>query len=204
MGKYDAILFDFDGVLADTEPIHWLAWKDLLAPMGIDLTLELWERECVGVTDGAMLERLARFSDPPKALDELWPLYPLKRKRFSELVAAQPPVEAVTVELLKSLGEYRLGVVTSSRRAEIEPILMRAGVLELFETAVYGDEVERHKPDPLPYRTAVERLGCKRALAVEDSGTGVASAKAAGLEVVWVRSAREMPGAVRGVIGPGS
>jgi beta-phosphoglucomutase len=197
MKRYDAILFDFDGVLADTEPIHWEAWKGLLAPVGIDLTLEKWVSHCIGVTDGAMLERLAQLADPPKVLDELWPLYPLKRRRFAELVKAQPPVEAATVDLLKSLAGYRLGVVTSSRRADIEPILQHAGILQLFDVAVYGDDVDRHKPDPMPYTLAVAKLGAQSALVVEDSATGVASATAAGLDVIRVGHAREVPEAVR-------
>ncbi len=87
--KYDAVLFDFDGVLADTEPLHFEAWRDTLAPAGIRLDWEYYVSSCIGLADKEMIAALGLKADPPKTLDELWPLYPLKKDRFQTLTEFQ-------------------------------------------------------------------------------------------------------------------
>jgi HAD superfamily hydrolase (TIGR01509 family) len=106
---------------------------------------------------------------------------------------AAPPVSPEVIELLGSLGDYKVGLVTSSGRVEVEEILNRAGIRHHFHTAVFGGDVKRLKPAPDPYLLAVERLGVTNALVVEDSEAGCASATAAGLDVLRVRNQAEMP-----------
>jgi beta-phosphoglucomutase-like phosphatase (HAD superfamily) len=88
-------------------------------------------------------------------------------------------------------------VVSSSLRAEVEPILVAAGVRERFELVVAGEDVVRHKPAPDPYLLAAGMLGAQCPLVVEDSSAGVASAEAAGFACVRVPSPGEMPELVR-------
>jgi HAD superfamily hydrolase (TIGR01509 family) len=182
---FDSILFDFDGVLADTEPIHFVCWREVLIPFGIDLAWPFYARECIGVSDRAMLERLGAARHPPISADEIWPSYAVKQRCFRARIAATPPFLEETLDLVKKLqSSYKLAVVSSSHRSEVEPPLERAGIRQSFEALVCGMEVPNLKPAPDPYLRAAELLGARAPLVVEDSAAGVASAIAAGFEVL--------------------
>ena len=193
---YDSILFDFDGVLADTEPIHWACWNEILAPLEIKLSWETYSANCIGVQDRDMLWFLATQSPRAITVESLDPFYTRKRDLFRGRVIEANPCPPATVEFVRSLAEYRLAVVTSSGRREVEPVLERAGFLTPWSAMVFGEDVERHKPAPDPYLLAASRLGATRPLVVEDSTSGVASARAAGFDVLRVTSSSEMPGLV--------
>jgi HAD superfamily hydrolase (TIGR01509 family) len=90
-----------------------------------------------------------------------------------------------------------MAVVTSSNRAEVEPILEKAGLLAYLKAAVYGGDVARLKPAPDPYLKAAELLGAKRPLVIEDSDAGEESGRAAGFDVLRVRESCEVPDALR-------
>lgn len=195
--NHPAILFDFDGVLADTEPLHWRCWNAVLAPIGLQVTWDDYRRNCVGISDRDFLERLGALGNPPRTVDELWPYYPLKKKLFAERATSGGLIADDLKALLSRLDPGRLAVVTSSSRQEIEAILKAEGVLQNFGAAVYGDEVSRLKPDPEPYRTAMERLGVDHAIALEDSGPGLESARRAGCEVISVCHPSEVPHLLR-------
>jgi len=190
---YDAILFDFDGVLADTEPIHWACWAETLAPLGIELTWDTYRSNCVGVADRNMLAFLASLARQPLDPETLRPQYAGKKDLFRRRILEAKPCASATVEMIQSLTEYRLAVVTSSGRQEVEPVLEYAGIHACLDAAVYGEDVKRHKPDPEPYLLAASRLGCQRPLVVEDSAAGVASGTAAGFDVIQVPSAAQTP-----------
>lgn len=176
----------------DSEPVHWQCWAEVLAPAGIVLDWATYERDCIGVTDRAMLEALAPLASPPTTIDSLWPRYAEKRLLFRERMKTANCADVPTLEAIRSLNGLPMAVVTSSVRAEVEPVLDRLGILARLGTAVYGDEVERHKPHPEPYLTAASRLGASRPLVFEDSDAGVASATAAGFEVVRVKGPAEV------------
>src|SRR5207249_12259483 len=94
-------------------------------------------------------------------------------------------------------GDYGVAVVTSSGRLEVEPVLDRAGIRRHLGALVFGEDVQRHKLAPDPYLLAAARLGAVRPLVVEDSIAGVASARAAGFDVVQVASPSEVAPMVR-------
>jgi HAD superfamily hydrolase (TIGR01509 family) len=182
---FDSILFDFDGVLADTEPIHFACWSEVLIPLGIELPWDYYQRECIGVSDRAMLERLGAARQPPISADEIWPSYSLKKGLFHARMAAHPPFLQATLDLVHELAHsYKLAVVSSSHRSEVEPPLRHAGIRECFQAIVCGMEVPNLKPAPDPYLRAAEMLGSRSPLVIEDSDAGVASATAAGFEVL--------------------
>ncbi len=89
-----ALLFDFDGVLADTEPLHWQAWREIVQPFGIDLDWVTFRDTCIGVTDSAMLHKLCALADKPVTLDELRAHYPQKRNLFHDLVDGRSLIPA--------------------------------------------------------------------------------------------------------------
>ncbi len=201
MSQYDAVLFDFDGVLGDTEQIHFAAWREVLLPHKIDLTWPFFAEHCVGVADKDMVEIARRLGTPEPAMEVLWPEYQHKKDLFRRLVALESPIPDATVELIRSLNGMKLAVVSSSTRAEIEPILIRAGILDAFSTTVFGDDVVNLKPHPEPYLTGAERLAAVRPLVVEDSDAGEASGRTAGFQVLRVDAAQNTAQLVRAELG---
>ena len=201
-GVYEAILFDFDGVLADTEPVHRACWAEVLAPYGIDLDWETYVRHCVGVSDRDMIEFLRTLAPRPVEAERLFAEYPRKKSLFREQTRLASPISQETRALVGELAErYRLAVVSSSGRMEIEPLLEEAGIRDCLGTVVCGDDVERHKPAPDPYLLAARQLGIGQALVVEDSDAGCASGRAAGFDVLRVSSALETARMVRERLG---
>ncbi len=198
--KYEAILFDFDGVLADTEPLHYASWAEILRGEGILLDWETYQRQCIGMHDRQLVEFFCSLRKPALSFEKLWQRYEAKRRLFLNRALSSPPVPPETAKLVKDLREYKMAVVTSSDRAEVEPVLESAGLRQYFQLLVCGAEVVRPKPDPEPYLFAREALGVQCGLAVEDSEAGVASARAAGLVVVRVRHPGETARRVRGAL----
>jgi len=194
MPEFDAILFDFDGVLVDSEPLHWACWAEALAPLGVPLEWEFYRDRCIGIDDREMLRMMAARSDPPLDWEQLWQRYPAKKEFFRARTIAAPPFPQGIAEMLARLhGSYKMAVVTSSGRPEIEPLLDAAGLRRYFETLVCARDAERHKPAPDPYLLAAQRLGVRSALVVEDSEAGIASGRSAGFEVLAVKNAADVP-----------
>jgi beta-phosphoglucomutase len=187
MPEFEAILFDFDGVLLDSEPVHCACWAEVLAPFGITLEWGYYREHGIGVDDREMLRTLAAHSVPPRNWEELWAQYPAKKRLFQARMAQLPPFDPSLDGFLSDLHRvYRLAVVTSSATTEIAPILAAGGIGHHFDTLVGGEDVKRHKPAPDPYLLAAQRLGVRTALVVEDSEPGMASGRAAGFEVLAV------------------
>ncbi len=109
----------------------------------------------------------------------------------------RPVFLPVIPEFISSLTSYKLGVVSASSRFEIEPALEAAGIRRCFEVVIGTEDVEHTKPAPDPYLLALRRLGVGRALALEDSAAGEASATAAGLDVLRVPQPGDMPRLLR-------
>ena len=199
---YDAVLFDFDGVLADTEPLHRECWAEVLAPYGIDLDWETYVRHCVGVSDCDMVDFLRSLAPKAVEAERLFGEYPRKKSLFRERTRLASPISQETRVLVSELAQtYRLAVVSSSGRLEIEPLLESAGIRDFLATVVCGDDVERHKPAPDPYLLAARRMEIGQALVVEDSEAGCASGRAAGFDVLRVSSAQETARMVRERLG---
>jgi beta-phosphoglucomutase len=201
MCALQAIFFDFDGVLLDTEPVHCACWADVLAPAGISLTWEYYRAHCIGIDDRDMLRTLARQADPPRDFESLWALYPAKKRLFQERMKAPLFETALTAMLPNLHRRFKLAVVSSSAVVEIEPLLVAGGIREHFDTIVGGGDVKAQKPSPEPYLLAAARLGVDRALVLEDSAAGIASGKAAGFEVLAVRRPEEVAGLLRERLG---
>jgi beta-phosphoglucomutase len=184
--NFDSILFDFDGVLADTEPIHYQCWLEVLAPFGIEPSWDYYQRECIGISDRLMVERIST----PALFELIWPQYTVKQALFRDKLMLKSPFIAETASLIAELApHYKLAVVSSSGRTEVEPPIIRAGLRDHFQAMVCGREAGNLKPAPDPYLHAAELLGVKKPLVVEDSAAGEASGRAAGFEVLRVTSA---------------
>jgi beta-phosphoglucomutase len=197
MCALQAIFFDFDGVLLDTEPVHWASWAQMLASVGLTLTWEDYRDRYIGIDDRDMLRFIAQEADPPRDWDSLWALYPAKKQLFQERMRSTP-FEFALAEILPDLHrQFKLAVVSSSACSEIEPLLVAGGIRDHFDTVVGGGDVSCLKPHPEPYLLAATRLGVERALVLEDSAAGIASGRAAGFEVLPIRHPTEVPGLLR-------
>jgi len=192
---YDAILFDFDGTLVDSEPIHYECWQEVLKPFGLNLSWDEYCRNCIGVSDRAMIEKLA--GEVGLDFKELYAQYPRKKELLRDRMLAAPPMMAEVREFLLGFDRVPMGLVTSSHRIEVEPVLEALAVRNRFAASVFGDEVQNLKPNPEPYLLAAERLGVKRPLVFEDSDAGLASAKAAGFSAIRVMNPGDLPGLLK-------
>ena len=188
-----AVVFDFDGVLVDSEPLHYRALRGALLSAGIAITEEEYRREYLAYDDWESiriaLERHGQAYSPAR----VEALAAGKATLFDALLSEVPFYDGAR-ELVSSLAALvPLAIASGARRDEIERILRAGGLREAFATVVGADDVTRSKPDPEPYRTAVTRLSLQSAglepqhcLAFEDSVPGIAAARGAGLKVVGV------------------
>ena len=195
---YDAVLFDFDGVIVDSEPVHYACWRELLETVGMRIGWDFYQSECVGIAERPMLEVIARHAGRPEMTDRLLEFYPLKKAMFRRKMAELLPVSPGVSDLLTELRGYRLAVVTSSGREDVQPVLEQAGLLASLDVLVCGHEAGALKPSPAPYLLAAERVEARRPLVVEDSEAGEKSGRAAGFDVLRVQHASEVAEAVRG------
>lgn len=189
----EALIFDFDGVLADTEPLYWKAWAELLAPHGIAFTWEEYCRYGRGVKDEEMLTALPQLTSQSAIVAALKQKLPARRQMARAWSQQRCLIPDSVVRSLLSLHRFRLGLVTSSNRSEVEPLLRRAGIDHCFEAFVFREDVHRHKPDPAPYLEIRSRLRVEGGIAFEDSEAGIRSATAAGFTVVRVVSPADLP-----------
>jgi beta-phosphoglucomutase len=191
MTGLEAIFFDFDGVLIDSEPVHWACWHDVLVRLGVNLSWDFYRDHCIGVDDREMLKWMAGDN---RDWRDLWAQYPAKKQCFRARMIDNPPFPSTLPALLDRLEpKYRLAVVSSSSCEEIEPLLEKAGLRNYFGTVVGGGDVQHQKPDPEPYRLAATRLGVTRAVVLEDSKAGMAAGRAAGFDVIQVRHPNDVP-----------
>jgi beta-phosphoglucomutase len=196
--SWDVLLFDFDGVLADSEPVHHSAWNQTLKPLGIQLDWDEYRKHFVGITDAiALVDRLG-IREGAEAL------VAQKQELFRQGLAQAQPFLPDTIQMLQEVCQsYRLAVVSSSYRSEVEPPLVRGGIRPLFQVLICGDDVKNFKPSPEPYLLAAERMGARRPLVIEDSEAGVASGRAAGFEVLQVSRVEDVGREVRKYLAGG-
>jgi HAD superfamily hydrolase (TIGR01509 family) len=176
------IFWDNDGVLVDTEVLYYEANRQVLAGLGVALTVEMFRELYLKDTVGGW--HLARGLSAAEVEEKR-----LERNRvYSELLRTRSFAMPGAAEVLEALsGRLRMGVVTSSRRDHFDLIHARTGFGPFFEVVVSCDDVQKTKPDPEPYLRALALTGRRPAecVAIEDSERGLAAAKAAGLEC-WV------------------
>lgn len=180
MPRIKALLFDLDGTLTHTDPVHLRAIQHLLESEGRMIDETAFRTHVSGRSNSEIGERLF----PHHPVEAHAGLLARKEALFREFATDLVPL-AGAVELIAAAGEagLRLALVTNAPRENVGHMLTALGVAEAFDTIVHGDEMERPKPDPLPYLTGLHRLGvgAEAALAFEDSLPGLRAAKAAGL-----------------------
>ena len=183
------VVFDFDGVLADTERLHLGAWQAVLAGTGLTLDTDAYYDRYLGYDDAGMFTALARDQGRPLADDEVRALIAAKGRRFDERVRGGGVLYPDAAACIRRLAaELPLAIASGALHHEIEAILTGANVRQHFRAIVAADDVEHSKPAPDSYARAVALLhgggpGLEPSayLAVEDSVWGITAAQAAGL-----------------------
>jgi HAD superfamily hydrolase (TIGR01509 family) len=179
------LIFDLDGTLVDSSPIHARAFQETFAPHGVEVDY----RSIAGMTTGAAVEQLsAALSLSPEARAGL-----VEEKRERALRLIQSELDAIegAVEFVRAAqGRFALALCTSASRAGAEASLVQVGLMDCFTPMVTAEAVRRGKPDPEPFLLALEAHGAKpdEALVFEDADSGLAAAAAAGIEAVRIGS----------------
>jgi beta-phosphoglucomutase len=176
-----AILFDFDGVIAETENHHVAAWQRTASFLGLQISDEVAARS-MEVDDREFLTDL--FTEREIPVDKVDEWVARKQVLTVELLRFAPRVYPGVVELVGALRDRaRLAVVSGTWRANVETVLDAAGIADAFQWIVAKEDVAKRKPDPEAYTLALKklRLSGQSVAAIEDSPTGLASAREAGI-----------------------
>jgi HAD superfamily hydrolase (TIGR01509 family) len=182
-----AVIFDFDGLILDTESSDYESWQELYIAHGRELPFDLWLGNLGTMDRIDLCEHLVTLVERP--LDTAG-LRQQRQQRHHKYVAAlpiMPGVEAV-IHQAKEMG-LKLAVASSSRHQWVDGHLARLGLLDYFDCTSCRDDVDgRAKPDPAVYLAALAKLGVAghEAVALEDSLNGIRAAKAAGIFCIAV------------------
>lgn len=183
-----AVLFDHDGTLVDSEPVHLLLWQQVLEPLGVHLDTDTYRLHHAGMPTPANAQALVQHYDMKLTAAEL---SDAKHEATVRWLADQPfPLMRHTREVLRRLRDagVRLAIVTGAEAAGALRTLQGHGLEGVFDTVVSGDDVQQSKPAPEGYQLALQRLGLPphACVAVEDTETGLRAAASAGLRALAV------------------
>ncbi len=191
-----AVLFDFNGVIVDDEPVHLKLFQKVLAESGIKLSKKDYYSKYLGMDDYDCFGNAARDAGKPADQAQVQEWIEKKSKYYDEEMEANTPFVPGVLDFIKSLtAKHYLGIVSGALRREIEMMLVRGGIREAFSAIVAAEDIENGKPDPEGYDKGMRLLNrdCvasadlllpAECLVFEDSIWGIQSAAAAGMPAV--------------------
>lgn len=193
----DAVIFDFDGVIVDTEPIHYQVFQDILEPIGLGYTWEEYTSTYMGFDDRDAFREAFGAAGKTLTPSRLQELINQKAGIFEQIVSRGVPPYTGVIELIHILSAKGIPLAISSGalRSDIMPILEQLNIAQYFSHIVTADDVPQSKPHPASYLSAKEKLmfsfpdkltSDSHIYAIEDTPAGIQSAKEAGLIVVAV------------------
>jgi beta-phosphoglucomutase len=197
---FRAVVFDFNGILVDDEPVHYEMFRRVLADEGIELSREDYYRDYLGLDDRGCLNAVFERAGQPLPLPRLMRLIARKASYYQERIRdGGYPFFPGAVALVREAAAagWMLGVVSGALREEVEGALRQEGLLEFFKILVTAEDVEASKPNPAGYLRAIEAFNSEpplperlvhghEVLVLEDSPAGLAAARDAGLTAVGV------------------
>lgn len=191
-----AVIFDFDGIIVDSEPMHYRAFQKVLEPLGAGYSWQEYVDRYMGFDDRDAFREAFRVSGLQLRDGQLAQLIAAKAACFQEVIAhGVNPYDGVVNLILSLSGTVPLAICSGALRSDIEPVLAQLGLDSAFDRMVTADEVQESKPDPASYRLALTRLQeafpdrkitPEDTLAIEDTPAGISSARGAGLKVLAV------------------
>jgi len=184
--RFEAVLWDMDGVIADTADYHYGAWRDVFGERGVAFSKEDFMRH-FGRRHDTIIKFALGDKLTPEEVDAIaGKKQVLYRERVSKNVVPLPGA----IELIKLLNEHRIktAIATSAVLKNIDVILKGLGIQDSFQAIAYGTEVAEGKPSPQIFQLAATRLGVRPAdcVVIEDAIAGVAAAKRAGMKCIAV------------------
>lgn len=189
-----ALIFDMDGTLVHSDPVHLQAFVEVLSPEGVTVDEHVYRSTIIGRTNESIFASLL----PHRTTEEHVAFADEKEAAFRRLALDLKPLDGLfdLLDWAKERG-IKVALVTNAPRLNADHMLDVLSLTKRFPVQITIDQVARGKPDPLPYLTALERLGVRadEAVAFEDSPSGMKAAKAAGLfsfGVLTGLSAQEM------------
>jgi len=195
MKALHAIIFDFDGVIADSERLHLLAFQQTLASTPLTLTDDAYYASYLGFDDHGVFRQVAADAGQPLDQGALDALVIAKGHRYDALTAAGEMLFPGAADFIRAASaRVPIAVASGAQTHEIDDLLGKAGLRGHFLAVVGADQTVASKPAPDPYLEAFARLGritgrqlsASRTVAIEDSRWGLESARAAGLRTVAV------------------
>ncbi|MBU0591180.1 HAD family phosphatase [Candidatus Micrarchaeota archaeon] len=189
-----AVLFDFDGVIVDSEKIHKKTFMDLLKQFGVNVTKKKWYEEFAGTGSRKIFERLVRDHDLNTDVDDL---VTRRQMLFLEYVkkGKVKPISGLK-PLLLFLHEkgIRMAIVSGGHRDYIELLVDMLGIQHYFELIVSASDITARKPNPEVFLHAARKMNIspQDCVVFEDSYSGCKAAKAAGMKLVWLQPHKSM------------
>lgn len=182
----NAVIWDMDGVIADTAPFHFRAWRALATENGVPFTEDDFRRG-FGRRNPEILEGLLGRE---LSSEEIRALSQRKEDLFRQLIAGKIAAFPGALELMRALcaGRVNQALATSTPIENVDLILGTLGIADCFGAVVADKDVARGKPDPQAFLLAAERLGVspERCVVIEDAVDGVKAAKSAGMKCIAV------------------
>ena len=194
--QVEAVIFDFDGVIVDTEPLHYAAFQRTLEPLGLHFTWLEYVETYIGFDDRDAFRHAYSSKDMILSSDTLHELIERKAAFFQEVIRQGVPAYPGVVNLINNLRSRKipLAICSGALKSDITPILATLGITDHFDVIVTADDVAASKPDPECYELAFQRLSAvhnnsfsiNATIAIEDTPAGISAAKAANLLVCAV------------------
>jgi beta-phosphoglucomutase len=191
-----AIVFDFDGIIVDSEPLHYRAFQKALEPLGMGFSWAEYVTNYMGFDDRDAFREAFRAANMPLTAARLVELVAMKAALFHDVAAEGVVAYPGVIELIHALsGVVPLALCSGALRSDIEPVLEMVSLSAAFDCMVTAEEVAASKPDPASYSLAIKKLqqlfpeamiAASRAVAIEDTPAGISSAQGAGLKVLAV------------------
>ena len=184
----EAILFDLDGTLADTDSIHFAVWQDILVRFELDLDRDFYRQRISGRTNSKIIKDII----PQLTLEEAWKLATEKEEAYRRIANSLKPTPGLDklLRLTDDAGIER-AVVTNAPKDNAVYMLKVLHLTDTFPTVVMAEDAPPGKPDPAPYQLGLSRLGVidpQKAIAFEDSAAGIHSAVRAGIYTIGITS----------------
>ena len=185
-----ALLFDLDGTLAETDSLHLPTWVDVLRPHGIEVDEEFYRERISGRANSEIVKDLL----PNLSDKEGREVFEAKESAFRKRTVELEPLPGLLdfLKLGRKLG-FAIVLVTNAPKENTGVILLALKLDDYFDAIVLSDDVGAVKPDPAPYRAALQKLNIEpgEAVAFEDSTSGIASAVGAGIPTVGIASTQK-------------
>ncbi|MFN7916068.1 MAG: HAD family phosphatase [Vicinamibacterales bacterium] len=196
-----AVVFDFDGVLANSEPLHFRGYRDVLAPRGVALTESSYYQNYLGYDDVGAFRAIATDFGVTFTEADIADLVARKAVRLEELErSASVLFPGAREAVLRMAAAGPIAIASGALKGEILRVLDHEGLRAHVPIVVAAEDTPASKPDPAPYLLAVERLAARHpglqasaCVAIEDSKWGLMSARAAGLKTVGITQTYPAP-----------